>query len=160
MTQGGPLLHVIAAKALCFAEALQPQFVTYQKQVVENAALLARILQDAGLRILTNGTDNHMFLADVTTKNTTGKALAHALDIAGITINKNAIPFDTLPPTVASGIRIGTPALTTRGMKLPEMEKIAHWILRTIEAMDDTAALHAIRKEVHSFAQQFPLFAW
>ena len=160
MLQGGPLLHVIAAKAVCLLEAQKELFKVYQRNVVENAKYLAELLQDEGLRILTGGTDNHSILVDLTSKKCTGLDAANALDRAGITVNKNAIPFDPLPPTVTSGIRIGTPALTTRGMKKKEMERIAEWIIRVINNRENDSVLATVRSEVEDFAKSFPLFTW
>ena len=155
--QGGPLEHVIAAKAVCFHEALQPEFKAYQHQVRLNAACLAQALAERGFRIVSGGTDNHLMLVDLRPKHTTGKAVANALDLARITVNKNMIPFDPEKPFVTSGIRIGTPAVTTRGLKEPEMIKIADFILRGVEAGEDTAALKAIGEEVKAFMAAFPM---
>lgn len=160
MLQGGPLLHVIAGKAICLKETQSNAFKTYQHHVVENAQYLGDLLQREGLRLITGGTDNHLILIDVTPKNCTGVDIANALDKAGITINKNAIPFDTKSPTITSGIRIGTPALTTRGMKKPEMERIAEWIIRVINNHSNKSVLLAVRSEVESFASTYPLFQW
>jgi RpiB/LacA/LacB family sugar-phosphate isomerase len=155
--QGGPLMHVIAAKAVCFHEALQPAFKEYQRQVVANARVLADELARRGFRIVSGGTDNHLMLVDLRPKNLNGKIVQEALDHAGITVNKNSIPFDTAPPIRPSGIRIGTPAVTTRGMKEAEMVTIAGFIARALENPDDLAALTAIRDEVHALNARFPL---
>ena len=155
--QGGPLEHVIAAKAVCFHEALQPTFKDYARQIVANAKTLAGALAASGLRIVSGGTDNHLMLADVTTVGLTGKDAAIALDKAGITVNKNAIPFDTKSPFVTSGIRIGTPAVTTRGMKEPEMEQIGRFIREALGATTDDAALARIRSQVLALTARFPV---
>ena len=158
--QGGPLMHVIAAKAVAFGEALQPGFKQYQEQVVQNAGALAGYLKDAGFDLVSGGTDNHLMLLDLTKKNITGKDAEIALDKAGITVNKNGIPFDTKPPTVTSGIRIGTPALTTRGMIEEDMLAVAEAITAALENMDNESVLDEIRLEVEDFAREFPLYAW
>ncbi|CAK7046801.1 MAG: Serine hydroxymethyltransferase [Desulfovibrio sp.] len=158
--QGGPLMHVIAAKAVAFGEALKPAFVKYQKQVLENAQVLAAALQDNGFSIVSGGTDNHLMLIDLTNKDVTGKDAEHALDKAGITVNKNTIPFETRSPFVTSGVRIGTPALTTRGMKAGEMKKIAGWIGEAIDVRDNDTKLKALAKKIEKFARKYPLFAW
>ncbi len=158
--QGGPLMHVIAAKAVAFGEALRPEFVTYQKQVVSNAQTLAKCLTDDGFELVSGGTDNHLMLVDLTNKDITGKAAQLALDEAGITVNKNTVPFETRSPFVTSGIRIGTPALTTRGMQNKDMEKVAAWIIDALGNIENETRLKAIRKEVEAFARQFPIFAW
>ena len=160
--QGGPLEHVIAAKAICFAEAMTDSFKEYQKQVISNAtamadAKLADELAKRGFRIVSGGTDNHLMLVDLRPKGVTGKAVANALDLARITVNKNMIPFDPEKPFVTSGIRIGTPAVTTRGMKEAEMVKIAEFIERSVAVCDDEAALRAIGEEVKAFVADFPL---
>src|SRR5262249_34566046 len=156
--QGGPLMHVIAAKAVCLKEALEPGFVEYQKQIVANAKRLAAGLAAAGFRLVSGGTDNHLMLVDVFSKGLTGKVAEAALGRAGITVNKNAIPFDQNPPMVASGIRIGTPAVTTRGMREPEMETIADLIARALQAPDDDRALGMVRAEVEMLCRKFPLY--
>lgn len=156
--QGGPLMHVVAAKAVSFGEALKPAFKAYQKQVKENAAALAQSITEEGLRIVTGGTDSHMFLVDLRPKNITGKEAEAALGVAGITVNKNAIPFDPQKPFIASGIRLGTPAVTTRGMKKPEMKKIAGWISKALDNKDNNAALSGIHKEVKKLCSKFPLY--
>lgn len=155
--QGGPLMHVIAAKAICFREAMSEDFRRYQAQVKKNAAVLAQALMDKGYRIVSGGTDNHLMLVDLRPKNTTGKEVALVLDKAAITVNKNMIPFDPQKPTVTSGIRIGTPAVTTRGMKEAEMLKIADFIDRTVAGRDNEEVLKAIAAEVHAFTRDFPL---
>ena len=156
--QGGPLMHVIAAKAVCFKEAAAPSFAAYQKQVVANAQRLAASLAGAGFRLVSGGTDNHLLLVDVFIKGVTGKIAEASLDKAGITVNKNAIPFDQNPPMVASGIRIGTPAVTTRGMREPEMDLIAGYITRVLAAPDDEHVLQAVRAEVKQLCRTFPLY--
>ena len=158
--QGGPLMHVIAAKAVAFGEALRPEFATYQKQVLANAASMAKHLTDAGFQIVSGGTDNHLMLLDLTNKDITGKDAEHSLDLAGITVNKNTVPFETRSPFVTSGIRLGTPALTTRGMGLAEMEKVAGWIVAALGNVSNETRLAEIRRDVEGFARQFPLFAW
>ena len=156
--QGGPLMHIIAAKAVCFKEAAEPSFVDYQRQVVANAAALAGALGASGFRLVSGGTDNHLMLVDVFSKGITGKVAEAALGKAGITVNKNAIPFDKNPPMVASGIRIGTPAVTTRGMREREMETIADLITRALKTPDDDRALEMIRAEVETLCRTFPLY--
>ncbi|QJE98849.1 serine hydroxymethyltransferase [Luteolibacter luteus] len=155
--QGGPLMHVIAAKAVCFGEALQPEFRGYAEQVVKNAQALAARLASHGYRIVSGGTDNHLLLVDLRPKGLNGADASHALDEAGITVNKNGIPFDTGSPMKPSGIRIGTPAVTTRGMKEADVEKVADLIHRALEVKDDQTALEAIRAEVFAFNKAFPL---
>ena len=155
--QGGPLMHIIAAKAVCFKEAMEPAFADYQRQLLNNAAHLARALSALGFRLVSGGTDNHMILVDVFSKGITGRDAETALGKAGITVNKNAIPFDRNPPMVASGIRVGTPAVTTRGMREPQMEDIAGFIGRALASPADDAALAAIRKDVERLCEQFPL---
>ena len=155
-TQGGPLMHVIAGKAVCLKEAMSPAFVEYQRQVVKNAAALSDTLQAGGMRIVSGGTDNHLLLADVTSLGVTGRDVQEMLDRAHITANKNTIPFETLPPHLASGVRFGSPAATTRGMKEPEMQKIGQLILRLIREGED--AVPAVRGEVISLCEQFPLY--
>ena len=155
--QGGPLMHVIAAKAVCFLEALQPAFKEYARQVVANAQTLAAELEKAGLRIVSGGTDNHLMLADLTPLNVTGKDAATALDHALITVNKNSIPFDKQKPFVTSGIRLGTPAVTTRGMKEKEMAQIAAWVGRIAAKPDDEKLQEAIRNEVIAFTEKYPV---
>jgi glycine hydroxymethyltransferase len=156
--QGGPLMHIIAAKAVCFKEAATPEFAAYQQQVVKNAQRLAKNLTDAGFRLVSGGTDNHLMLVDVFSKGVTGKVAEGALDKAGITVNKNAIPFDQNPPMVASGIRMGTPAVTTRGMREAEMDVIAGLITRVLATPDDDGALRTVRAEVKQLCRKFPLY--
>jgi len=158
--QGGPLVHIIAAKAVAFKEALQPEFIIYAKQIVSNAKILAEALQNEGLRIVSGGTDTHLMLVDVFAKGILGSEAEAALGEAGITVNKNAIPYDVNPPLKPSGIRIGTPALTTRGMKEPEMRTIAGWIVKALDRRNDPQALHQIRAQVLELANQFPLYGW
>lgn len=158
--QGGPLVHIIAAKAVAFGEVLRPEFRTYAAQVVSNAKALASALQEAGFRIVSGGTDNHLMLVDVFEKGILGSEAELALGKAGITVNKNAIPYDTNPPLKPSGIRVGTPALTTRGMKETEMRQIAKWIGDALEHRNDDSTLDRIRGEVAELANQFPLYAW
>jgi glycine hydroxymethyltransferase len=158
--QGGPLMHIVAAKAVAFAEALRPEFKTYAAQIVANAQALALSLQEAGFRIISGGTDNHLMLVDTFQKGILGSEAELALGKAGITVNKNSIPYDTNPPLKPSGIRVGTPALTTRGMKEPEMRLIAAWITRALDQRNDDAALDRIRAEVAELANHFPLYAW
>jgi glycine hydroxymethyltransferase len=156
--QGGPLMHIIAAKAVCFREALQPAFKDYARQVVANARALARKIMDEGFRIITGGTDTHLMLIDVFANGILGSEAENALGQAGITVNKNAIPFDSNPPLKPSGIRIGTPALTTRGMKEREMEQTGAWIVEALNNHKDAQALARIRKQVLELAEEFPLY--
>jgi glycine hydroxymethyltransferase len=158
--QGGPLVHIVAAKAVALGEALRPEFKIYATQIVANAKVLAAALQEAGFRLVSGGTDNHLVLVDVFAKGILGSEAELALGKAGITVNKNTIPYDVNPPLKASGIRVGTPALTTRGMKEPEMKRIGAWIARALEERNDDAALARIRGEVLELANQFPLYAW
>ena len=158
--QGGPLVHIVAAKAVALGEALRPEFKTYAAQIVANAKVLAAALKEAGFRIVSGGTDNHLMLVDVFEKGILGSEAELALGKAGITVNKNAIPYDTNPPLKASGIRIGTPAMTTRGMKEPEMRQIAAWITDALDRRSDDAALERIRGQVAELANCFPLYAW
>ncbi|MDR1740870.1 MAG: serine hydroxymethyltransferase [Synergistaceae bacterium] len=157
--QGGPLMHVIAAKAVAFKLALQPSFVEYQRRVVANAAALAHGLITRGFDLVAGGTDNHMMLIDLRNKGLTGRALEQALGRAGITVNKNAVPFDTEKPTVTSGVRIGTPAVTTRGFGLSEMEQIAEWIGQVAEHVDDDGVTSSIRASVKALCSRYPLYA-
>jgi len=157
--QGGPLMHIIAAKAVCLKEAAEPGFADYQRQVVKNAKALAAAMAARGFRIVSGGTDNHLFLVDVNSRGLTGAVVQPALDRAGITVNKNSIPFDPLPPLKASGIRMGTPAVTTRGMREPEMEKIAGWISDVLNHIDDATTIQRVRAEVAAFAAHFPLYS-
>ncbi|MGF7182053.1 serine hydroxymethyltransferase [Tunturiibacter psychrotolerans] len=158
--QGGPLIHIVAAKAVAFKEALAPEFATYAAQVVTNAKVLAEAIAAEGYRIISGGTDTHVMLIDVFQKGMLGSEAEHALGEAGITVNKNAIPYDTNPPMKPSGIRIGTPALTTRGMKEPEMRIIAGWIAQALEHRTDAAKLQQIRGQVLEMAKNFPLYGW
>ncbi len=158
--QGGPLVHVIAAKAVAFREALQPDFSVYANQIVANAKVLAEAMAAEGYRVISGGTDTHLILVDVFQKGILGSEAEHALGEAGITVNKNAIPYDTNPPMKPSGIRIGTPALTTRGMKEPEMRTIAGWIAQALEHRGDVVQLARIRSEVLDLAEAFPLYSW
>jgi glycine hydroxymethyltransferase len=157
--QGGPLMHIIAAKAVCFKEALTPEFNAYQHRVVANAKRLAAKLADAGFRIVSGGTDNHLMLVDVFSKGITGKVAEAALGKAAITVNKNAIPFDQNPPMTASGIRVGTPAVTTRGFGEAEMDTIASMIARVLAAPDDASVAGAVKSEVEALCRKFPLYA-
>ena len=156
--QGGPLMHIIAAKAVCLKEAMEPGFAEYQRQIVANAKRLASALSAAGFRLVSGGTDNHLMLVDVFSKGLTGKVAEAALNKAGITVNKNAIPFDTNPPMVASGIRIGTPAITSRGMREADMDAIAALIARALAAPADDGVLTAVRSEVEALCRRFPLY--
>jgi glycine hydroxymethyltransferase len=158
--QGGPLMHIVAAKAVAFQEALQPEFKAYAAQTVANAKALGEAMQAEGYRIVSGGTDTHLILVDVFAKGIFGSEAEAALGAAGITVNKNAIPFDTNPPMKPSGVRIGTPALTTRGMKEPEMKTIAKWIAAALENRNDTAKLAEIRGQVGELAEQFPLYGF
>jgi glycine hydroxymethyltransferase len=155
--QGGPLVHVIAAKAVCLKEAAQPAFGSYQRQIVANAKRLADVIMAGGYRLVSGGTDNHLMLVDVFSKGLTGKVAEAALGKAGITVNKNAIPFDQNPPMVASGIRVGTPAVTTRGMGELEMDQIGDLILRALATPDNESALAAVKSEVEALCARFPL---
>jgi len=156
--QGGPLMHIIAAKAVCLKEALEPGFADYQRQIVKNAQRLAAGLASAGFRLVSGGTDNHLMLVDVFSKGLTGKVAEAALGKASITVNKNAIPFDKNPPMVASGIRLGTPAVTSRGMGEPEMDLVAEYIARALAGPEDDAALAMVRTEVEALCRKFPLY--
>jgi glycine hydroxymethyltransferase len=157
--QGGPLVHIMAAKAVCFNEAMQSEFRDYAKQVVANAKVLAETLASGGFRIISGGTDTHLMLVDVFSKGMFGSEAEKTLDEAGITVNKNAIPFDTNPPLKPSGVRIGTPALTTRGMKETEMRQVGRWIAEALHHRTDTGVLARIRKEVLGLCEAFPLYA-
>ncbi len=156
-TQGGPLEHIIAAKAVAFKEALEPSFVEYQKRIVENAQALAAQLAARGLRVVSGGTDNHLLLVDVSVRSATGREAADRLHAAGITCNKNLIPFDQQKATVTSGIRLGTPALTSRGMGIEEMQQIGDWIADVVEHIEDSAWHARVRAAVRDFAEQFPV---
>ena len=158
--QGGPLMHVIAAKAVAFGEALRPAFKGYQQQIVANAKVLAKVLTDAGYELVSGGTDNHLMLMDLTNKDITGKDAEHALDLAGITVNKNTVPFETRSPFVTSGVRLGTAALTTRGMKEDDIKQVGAFIVDALAKHDKEAELDVIRKKVEDFARSFPLFTW
>ena len=158
--QGGPLMHVIAAKAVSFGEALRPAFKTYQQQVIANTATLAKCLGEAGFELVSGGTDNHLMLVDLTNRDMTGKDAEQALDQAGITVNKNTVPFETRSPFVTSGIRIGTAALTTRGLKEADMRLVGGFIIDALEKYQAHDELAKIRKNVEEFARQFPLFTW
>ena len=156
--QGGPLMHIIAAKAVCFKEAMEPAFASYQRQIVANAKRLATAISGQGFRLVSGGTDNHLMLVDVFSKGITGKTAETALGKAGITVNKNAIPFDQNPPMVASGIRIGTPAVTTRGMQEAEMDLIGDLIARVLASPEDDRALGMVKTEVERLCRKFPLY--
>jgi glycine hydroxymethyltransferase len=158
--QGGPLVHIVAAKAVALGEALRPDFRDYSAQIVTNAKALAEAIQAAGYRLVSGGTDNHLMLVDVFEKGILGSEAEAALGKAGITVNKNSIPWDTNPPLKPSGIRLGTPAMTTRGMKEPEMREIGAWIAKALELRNDDAALARIRGEVAELCNHFPLYAW
>ncbi|HEX7445921.1 MAG TPA: serine hydroxymethyltransferase [Pirellulales bacterium] len=155
--QGGPLMHVVAGKAVCFAEALRPEFKRYARQIIDNARALAERLLSGGVRLVSGGTDNHLMLADVTTLGLTGKQAEEALGRCAITVNKNMIPYDARKPLDPSGIRIGTPALTTRGMGTAEMAHIGDWILETLRSPDDAALSQRIRGEVSNLCESFPV---
>jgi glycine hydroxymethyltransferase len=156
--QGGPLMHVIAAKAVCFQEALQPEYRQYQQQIISNAKVMAETLAAEGFRIVSGGTDTHLMLVDVFSKQVTGRQAQEALERAAITVNKNAIPYDSNPPAVASGIRVGTPAVTTRGMKEPEMKQIAHWIAEVLGHLEDESVAKKVRTQVEALTEKFPLY--
>ena len=155
-TQGGPLMHVIAAKAVCFGEALKPEFKEYQKQVLKNAKALAEELLKLGFNLVSGGTDNHLVLIDLRNKGITGKELETRLDDVGITVNKNAVPFDSEKPTITSGVRLGTPAVTTRGFKEEDMIKIANLINMTVESYEESK--EKIRQEVKKICEKYPLY--
>jgi glycine hydroxymethyltransferase len=157
--QGGPLVHIIAAKAVCFKEAMQPGFKDYARQIVANAQALAGTLSSEGFRIISGGTDTHLMLVDVFAQGMLGSEAEKALGQAGITVNKNAIPFDANPPLKPSGIRLGTPALTTRGMKEPEMRQVGRWIAEALHHRSDSSALAHVRAQVFELAEAFPLYA-
>ncbi len=157
-TQGGPLMHMVAAKAVAFGEALEPAFAIYQQQVIANAKVLAQALLDKGVALITGGTDNHIVLMNVGSLGLNGRQCEDALEKAGITVNKNMIPYDPNPPQTTSGIRIGTPALTTRGMGLEEMKQVASWIFEVFENPEEASVLQRIRGEVRDMAHQFPLY--
>jgi glycine hydroxymethyltransferase len=157
-TQGGPLVHTIAAKAVCFQEAMEPSFKEYQRQVAKNAKALAAAITKHGLRVISGGTDNHLVLVEVHSRGITGSDAEKALDRAGITVNKNSIPFDPLPPMKAGGIRLGTPSITTRGMQEPEMESIAGWIAEVLVQPGNTETEQRVRKQVAQLAAKFPIY--
>jgi glycine hydroxymethyltransferase len=157
--QGGPLVHVIAAKAVCLKEALSPEFKLYQEQIVKNAQVLAAAVASAGFRIVSGGTDNHLFLVDVFSRGITGKQAQEALEEASITVNKNAIPFDVNPPLVAGGIRLGTPAITSRGMKEDAMAQIGDWIGRVLNQLDNEKTRREVSEQVRQLASRYPLYA-
>ena len=158
--QGGPLVHIIAAKAVCFREAMTPEFVAYQKRVLANARALAETLADAGFRVVSGGTDTHVMLLDVFSKGVRGKDAEQALDRAAITVNKNAIPFDVNPPLNPSGIRLGSPAVTTRGFDVPEMRQVGGLIAEVLNHISDDGAIAAVREKVAGLAARFPLYQW
>jgi glycine hydroxymethyltransferase len=158
--QGGPLVHVLAAKAVCFLEAMQPEFVAYQKQVVANARALAETLAAEGFRVVSGGTDTHLMLLDVFSKGLRGKEAEKALDAARITVNKNAIPFDTNPPMNPSGIRLGSPAVTTRGFGEAEMRETARLIAEVLNHISDADAIADVRAKVGALTARFPLYRW
>ena len=158
--QGGPLVHVIAAKAVCFLEALQPEFVEYQRQVIANAQALAGGLVDEGFRVVSGGTDTHLLLLDVFSQGVRGKEAEEALDRARITVNKNAIPFDVNPPLNPSGIRLGTPAVTTRGFGIAEMREVASAIAEVVRNINSEDAIQRVRRRVEALTARFPLYPW
>ncbi len=158
--QGGPLVHVVAAKAVCFKEAMTPEFVAYSKQVIANAQTLAAGLSEAGFRVVSGGTDTHLMLVDVFAKGVRGKDAELALDQACITANKNAIPFDVNPPLNPSGMRFGSPAMTTRGFGEAEMREVAALITRVLENIANEAVLSEVRERVHALTARFPLYPW
>ena len=157
-TQGGPLVHTIAAKAVCLKEATEPSFKEYQQQVAANAKAMAAAVAKHGFRLVSGGTDNHLFLIEVHSRGITGSDAEKALDRAGITVNKNAIPFDPLPPMKAGGIRLGSPSVTTRGMKAPEMELIGGWIAEVLSNVGNTAVEQKVRQQVAELAGRFPIY--
>ena len=159
-TQGGPLMHVIAAKAVAFGEALRPGFKTYAAQVVKNAKVLAQMLLDGGYKLVSGGTDNHLMLMDLSENDFTGKDAEIALDAAGITVNKNTVPFETRSPFITSGIRLGTAALTTRGMKEDDMRTVGGFITKVLDNVKDEEVIKKVRVEVEEFARSFPIFTW
>jgi glycine hydroxymethyltransferase len=157
-TQGGPLMHVIAAKAVAFLEALQPEFKDYSAQVIANARIMTKVLQQRGYKIVSGGTDNHLFLLDLIDKNITGKDADAALGRAHITVNKNAVPNDPRPPSISSGLRIGTPAVTTRGFKETEVQQLTGWIADVLDHMGDESAVSRVRTEVENICRRFPVY--
>ncbi|MGC8965892.1 MAG: serine hydroxymethyltransferase [Caldimicrobium sp.] len=156
--QGGPHMNIIAAKAVCFQEALLPEFKSYQQQVVKNAQVIAQVFKEEGFRVVSGGTDNHLVLIDVSSKGLTGAQAEILLEEAGITVNKNAIPFDPLPPKITSGIRIGTPAITTRGLKEKEVEEVAHWMCEILKNPENEALRKDVRKKVRELCERFPFY--
>jgi glycine hydroxymethyltransferase len=158
--QGGPLVHIVAAKAVCFLEALQPDFVEYQKQVVANARALAEGLMEAGFRVVSGGTDTHLMLVDVFSRGLRGKEAETSLDRARITVNKNAIPFDTNPPLNPSGIRLGSPAVTTRGFKETEMREVAVLIAQVLNNIHTEDVIASVRQKIAALTARFPLYGW
>jgi glycine hydroxymethyltransferase len=156
-TQGGPLEHVIAGKAVALKEALEPTFVEYQKQIIKNARALGEQLQARGIRIVSGGTDNHLLLVDLSAQKVSGKDAANVLQTVGITCNKNLIPYDPLPATVTSGVRLGSPAVTTRGLREDDLRQVADWIAEVITHIDDTALHARVRQAVTQFASKFPM---
>jgi glycine hydroxymethyltransferase len=158
-TQGGPLVHTIAAKAVCLKEAMEPSFKEYQKQVALNAKAMAAAIAKRGFRIVTGGTDNHLFLVEVHSRGITGTEAEKALDRAGITVNKNSIPFDPLPPMKGGGVRLGSPSVTTRGLREPEMEQVGNWVADVLEHVGDAAVEQRVRKQVAELAARFPIYA-
>ncbi|MBA7485052.1 Serine hydroxymethyltransferase [subsurface metagenome] len=157
-TQGGPFMHTIAAKAVCFQEAQRLEFKEYQQQIVSNAKALAKSLREDGLRLVSGGTDTHLILVDLSKKSLTGDKAATILEEAGIVVNKNSIPFDPQPPSITSGIRPGTPALTTRGMREPEMQLIGKWINKILSSPEDRTLRKKMRSWVRELCQQFPIY--
>ena len=158
-TQGGPLMHVIAAKASAFKEALQPEFKIYQKQVLSNAKVMVSVMQSRGVRIVSGGTENHLFLIDLSDKDITGKKAEQVLELANITVNKNSIPDDPCSPFITSGLRIGTPAITTRGFKNKESEIVAHWICDILENINDENLIYSIKEKVITLCDEFPVYS-
>jgi glycine hydroxymethyltransferase len=158
-TQGGPLVHTIAAKAVCLKEAMEPSFKEYQKQVALNAKAMAAAIAKHGFRIVTGGTDTHLFLVEVHSRGITGTDAEKALDRAGITVNKNSIPFDPLPPMKGGGIRLGSPSVTTRGLREPEMQEVGDWVVDVLEHMGDSNVEQRVRKQVAELAGRFPIYA-
>src|SRR5581483_9085400 len=158
--QGGPLVHVIAAKAVCFLEAMQPEFQQYQRQVVANAKALADSLMEEGFHVVSNGTDTHLAVVDVFSKGVKGREAENALHAAHITVSRSTIPFDTNPPMNPSGVRVGTPAVTTRVMKEREMKSIGKWIAEVLRAPSDEQNLASVRRKVLELVEQFPLYPW
>ena len=156
--QGGPLMHVIAAKAVAFLEALQPEFKSYSAQVIANARAMSKALQQRGYKIVSGGTDNHLFLLDLIDKGITGKDADAALGLAHMTVNKNAVPNDPRPPSISSGLRLGTPAVTTRGFKEPEMQQLSDLIADVLDHMGDAAAIQRARAEAESLCRRFPVY--